>query len=120
MCPEAQNTADAVFLHGKVHGCEWQSYIIYFNSEANDGLGSWEIEIVDKDRVLEVYRAAEGNAEEFFGLLPDYFHGEWLYCDKGMDGYEDYCEVYPTADFIVGRDGSEHDEMMFLVNWAKS
>lgn len=27
---------DAVFLPGKIHGCEWQAYIIYFNDCAGD------------------------------------------------------------------------------------
>ena len=111
---------DAIFSPGKIHGCEWQVYIIYFNGEANDGKGSWEIEIVDKERILKIYNQTENDAAEFFAILPDYFHGEWYYCDNGNDGYDYYCEVYDSADFIVGRDGNQYDEMMFLVNWAKS
>lgn len=114
------NGNDAVFLPGKIHGCEWQAYIIYFNGEANDGLGSWEIEIVDKDRIIKIYDEVDGNEKEFFAIMPDYFHGEWYYCYNGSGEYNEYCEAYHNADFIVGIDGNDYDEMMFLVNWAKS
>ena len=46
--------ADAVFLPGKIHGCEDQLYIIYHNTEANSGNGSFEIEIIDYERVLKL------------------------------------------------------------------
>ena len=36
---------DAVFLPGKIHGCDYQVYIIYQNEQANEGKGSWEIEM---------------------------------------------------------------------------
>ncbi len=110
---------DAVFLPGKIHGCEWQVYIIYFNDQANDCNGSWEIEVIDKYRILALYEEVEGNADDFFSMLPDLFHGEWYYCDKGTPEFDEYTNAYPTADFIVGRDGGEYEEMMFLVNWAK-
>lgn len=110
---------DAVFLPGKIHGCEWQVYIIYFNDCANDGRGCWEIEILDYERILKLYEEVEGNAKAFFDILPDWFHGEWRYCDKGMDGYEALEEMYPSADFIVGRDGGLKEELDFLVSWAK-
>ena len=110
---------DAVFLPGKIHGCEDELYIIYFNPCACDGKGCWEIEIVDYDRILELYEEVDGNDEEFFALLPDWFQGEWCYCDADHEGFEEYSEIYWEADFIVGRDGIGHDEMMFLVNWAR-
>lgn len=114
-----EEAVDAVFLPGKIHGCEDELYIIYFNPCACDGKGSWEIEIVDYDRILELYEEVDGNEEEFFALLPDWFQGEWYYCDADHEGFEEYSEIYWEADFIVGRDGNVHDEMMFLVNWAK-
>ena len=115
-----QDGVDAVFLPGKIHGCEHQAYIIYFNSEADGGDGCWEIEVVDKDRILNLFELVDGNAASFFELLPDWFHGEWYYCDKNTDWFDMYASAYPTADFIFGRDGGEYEEMMFLVNWAQS
>ena len=111
---------DAVFLPGKIHGCDWQVYIIYLNPCANDGKGSWEIEIIDADRILKLNEEVGGDAETFFDVLPDWFHGEWRQCDKGMDGYEELEEAYPSADFIVGRDGGLEEELAFLVDWAKN
>lgn len=111
--------ADAVFLPGKVHGCDWQAYIIYFNENADEGNGCWEIEIVDKKRILKLYNEVGGYSKEFFDRLPDLFQGERYYCNRDADDFEAYLETYPTADFIYGRDGDETDEMMFLVNWAK-
>ena len=110
---------DAVFLPGKIHGCDFQVYIIYLNGEANDGNGSWEIEIIDADRIRQLFEEVKGDAEAFFDVLPDWFHGEWRYCDKGMDGYEELEEAYPSADFIVGRDGGLQEELDFLINWAR-
>jgi hypothetical protein len=109
---------DAVFLPGKIHGCDYQIYIIYQNEQANEGKGSWEIEVIDCYRILKLYEDVKGDAVAFWGLLPDLFHGEWRYCNKGMDGYEELEKAYPTADFIVGRDGDLKDELDFLVNWA--
>ena len=70
---------DAVFLPGKIHGCDWQVYIIYLNPCANEGKGSFEIEIIDAERILRLYDEVNGDAEAFFGILPDWFHGEWRY-----------------------------------------
>jgi len=117
---EIREDMDAVFLPGKIHGCEHQVYIIYFNANANNGLGSFEIEIVDAERILKLYDEVEGNAEDFFSILPDWFHGEWKYCDYGADGYKELEEAYPAADFIFGRDGGIQEELGFLVRWAKS
>ena len=114
-----QSDTDAVFLPGIIHGCEWQVYIIYLNPCANEGKGSWEIEIVDAERILKLYDEVKGDAKAFFEVLPGWFHGEWRYCDKGMEGYEELCEAYPSADFIVGRDGGMEEELNFLVEWAQ-
>ena len=110
---------DAVFLPGKIHGCEYQVYIIYLNGEANEGRGSWEIEIIDAERILRLYDEVNGDAEAFFDLLLDWFHGEWRYCDFGSEGYAELKEAYPSADFIVGRDGGLKEELDFLVSWAR-
>ena len=109
---------DAVFLPGKIHGCDWQVYIIYLNPCANDGKGSWEIEIVDAERILKLYEEVKGDAEAFFGELPDWFQGEWKYCDYGSQCYIELEEAYPLADFIVGRDGDINNEMNFILEWA--
>lgn len=109
---------DAVFLSGKIHSCEWQVYIIYLNESANDGNGSFEIEIIDAKRILDLYVNVKGNTSLFFEMLPDWFQSEWYYCDNGMDGFDDYVDAFPNANFIVGQDGDETDEMMFLVSWA--
>lgn len=114
------NTMDAVFLPGKIHGCEHQVYIIYQNPQANNGSGSWEIEIIDAERILKLNREVNGNAEEFFALLPDMFHGEWKYCDFDSEGYAELEQAYPFANFIVGRDGDIKDELAFLLKWAFS
>mgnify|MGYP004532126457 FL=1 len=57
---------DAVFLPGKIHGCEWQAYIIYFNDCADDGKGCFEIEIIDKERIVDLYKHVDENADLFF------------------------------------------------------
>ena len=113
------NSQDAVFLPGKIHGCDYQVYIIYQNEQANEGKGSWEIEVIDYIRILKLYEEVNGDANDFFDLLPDLFHNEWRYCDKGMDGYAELEKAYSTADFIVGRDGDIKDELDFLVVWAR-
>ena len=97
---------DAVFLPGKIHGCDWQIYILYYNSCANNHKGCWEIEILDTDRVLALYESVNGEADAFFDLLPDCFQGEWQYCNFGTDAFNEYARVYSSADFtsvgIVG------------------
>ena len=111
--------ADAVFLPGKVHGCEDQLYIIYHNTEANSGNGSFEIEIVDFERVLKLAEEVENNAELFFERLTDVFQGEWRYCNSDAEDYWNFVEDYFNADFIFGRDGEINEEFEFIVNWAK-
>lgn len=111
---------DAVFLPGKIHGCEEQLYVIYLNQNANDGKGSFEIEILDAPRILKCFSDVNGNVEDFFGELPVYYHGEWKYSNKGDSDFDELYEAYQNADFIVGRDGSPFEEMIFLVKWALS
>ena len=119
-CLKLNDSQDAVFLPGKIHGCDYHVYIIYQNEQANDGKGSWEIEVIDYIRILKLYEKVNGCANDFFDLLPDLFHNEWRYCDKGMDGYDELEKAYITADFIVGRDGDIKDELDFLVVWART
>lgn len=111
---------DAVFLPGKIHGCEEQVYIISYNDQANNCQGSWDIAVVDKERIISLFKETSGNADEFFERLPDLFQGEWFYCDKGTPGYDEYCTAYAEADFVEGRDGTMQDEMNFLAAWASS
>ena len=111
--------ADAVFLPGKLHGCEDQIYIIYLNSQACGGKGSFEIEIIDYERILELYETVCGDAERFFDLLPDKFQGEWKYCDTRSECFLDYVKEYFHADFLFGRDGGNKEELEFIVAWAR-
>ena len=110
---------DAVFLPGKIHGCEDQIYIIYLNPQACEGKGCFEIEIIDYERILRLNEEVSGNAEVFFDKLPDLFHGEWQYCNFGSESFDGYVEDYFNADFIVGRDGNIEDELDFIVDWAR-
>lgn len=116
---EINDGMDAVFLPGKIHGCDWQAYIIYLNEQANDGAGAWEIEVVDKERVLQVYDEVDGDHERFFEALSDCFQGKWRYCNSGTKDFDEYTEAYHTADFVLGCHGGAQEEMMFLVNWAR-
>ena len=111
--------ADAVFLPGKIHGCEDQLYIIYHNTEANSGNGSFEIEIIDYERVLKLADEKDMCAEVFFEKLSDMFQGEWRYCNSDSEDYWNFVEDYFDADFVFGRDGEASDEFEFIVNWAK-
>ena len=40
---DIEDGVDAVFLPGKIHGCEDELYIIYYNASANDEKGCFEI-----------------------------------------------------------------------------
>ena len=111
--------ADAVFLPGKIHGCEDQLYIIYHNTEANRGNGSFEIEIIDYERVLKLAAEKDMCAEVFFEKLSDMFQGEWRYCNSDSEDYWNFVEDYFDADFVFGRDGEAAEEFEFIVNWAK-
>ena len=111
--------ADAVFLPGKIHGCEDQLYVIYHNTEANGGNGSFEIEILDYERVLKLAAEKDMCAEVFFEKLSDMFQGEWRYCNSDSEDYWNFVEDYFDADFVFGRDGEAAEEFEFIVNWAK-
>ena len=111
-------TEDAVFLPGKVHGCKHNVYIIFLNEVSNNGLGSWEIQIVDAERIIKLYNIVKGSPEDFFALLPDMFQGEFEYCNFGTERFKELKEAYPSADFILGRDGNLQDELNFLLQWA--
>lgn len=113
-------TQDAVFLPGTIHGCKDEIYIIYENPVANDGEGSFEIEVCDYETLLQLYEDVNHNATDFFELLPDYFQGRWLYCNAPSESYNEYAEVYDKADFIFGRDGGVEEEMKFIIEWALS
>jgi len=112
---------DAVFLPGTIHGCEDEIYIVYLNEAANEGRGSFEIEILDAERILKLNEEVNGDAEAFFESLPDLFQGEWKYCDNTPDtkeAFDEYVNAYFKADFILGRDGGKPEELMFLTAWA--
>lgn len=111
--------ADAVFLPGKIHGCEDQLYVIYHNTEANGGNGSFEIEILDYERVLKLADEKDMCAEVFFERLSDMFQGEWRYCNSDSEDYWNFVEDYFNADFIFGRDGEATEEFEFIVSWAR-
>lgn len=108
---------DAIFLPGNIHGCEWQVYILYHNYDSISG-GSWEIGVIDKDTILRLYKETFGDHEMFFDCLAGAWDCDWYYCDIGSDQYDEYTKSYYDADFIVGKDGDQYDEMMFLVDWA--
>lgn len=110
---------DAVFMPGKIHGCEDELYIVYFNEQADEGNGCMEIEIVDYETILKLYNDVEGNYIDFFDLMPDYFQCEWKYETYGTADFDELCDAYQDADFIYGRDGDAEMEMYFIVNWAK-
>jgi len=111
---------DAVFLPGKVHGCEDQLYIIYYSPQGYGGKGCFEIEIVDYERVLSLYATVDGDADCFFEELPGKFQGEWRSCGFEDESFGDYAEEYFNADFIFGRDGYSKAELEFIVNWARA
>ena len=109
---------DAVFLPGKIHGCEHQIYVVYLNAQSDAGKGSFEMEILDVDGILLAYKLAKGRTEEFFELLPDLYQGCWCYCSGGTPEFEFMKSAFFDADFIQNLDGDMHDEMVFLVGWA--
>lgn len=114
-----ESAVDAIFLPGKIHGCEEELYIIYLNGEGDEGRGCMEIEIVDYETILELYEDTEGDYARFFCFMPDYFHGKWKYEPYGTDYFDELCNAYEDADFILGRDGDAEIEMHFIVDWAK-
>ena len=111
---------DAVFLPGKVHGCEWQVYIVYYNEYSNGGNGGFDIQVVSKDEIIKMHEESGGNVCTFFELFPNCLHGDYRYCDRGSPQFIEYAKAYHEADFVYGRDGGEVEEMEFLINFAKS
>lgn len=111
---------DAIFLPGKIHGAEHQVHILYYNAQAQDGNGCWEIEIIDAEKILKVYEETSGEAQAFFEMLPDLCQGEWQSCNRSDPDFYAYAAAFATADFIGDEDGTYIDEMLFLVDWARS
>ena len=109
---------DAVFLPGKIHGAEHQIYIVYYNSDADNGNGCFEIEVLDCERILELYKYVNGDAEIFFTLLPDWFQGEWYYCDRNSYYFDSFAKCYNNADFITARDGDNVAKLDFITAFA--
>lgn len=107
---------DAVFLPGKIHGCDHQIYIIYLNPCSDPP--SFEVEILDAERIISLFEDTNGDPEQFFDLLGDYFYNEWGYVSEGRDEFDDLKRAYAEADFILNESGSQEDEMWFLYNWA--
>ncbi len=119
LTPSLPEGEDAVFLPGKIHGCEDELYILSFNPNACDEKGSWDIEVIDRDGILELINEVEDNCEAFFELLPDKYQGRWYYCDTGTLEFHSYCKAYDEADFLIGRDGGTEEEYEFIKAWAK-
>lgn len=107
---------DAVFLPGKIHGCDHQVYVIYLNPDSEPP--SFEIEVLDAERIISLFEDTNGNAESFFGMLGDYFYNEFGYVRQGSTEFEDLKNSYEDADFILNESGNQEDEMWFLYNWA--
>ena len=118
MFVDYRNGYDAVFLPGKIHGAEHQLYIIYYNPDADDGNGCFEIEVLDCEKILGLYEYVNGDAEKFFTLLPDWFQGEWYYCDRNCCDFDGLAKCYNDADFIVGRDGDTVSNLGFITAFA--
>lgn len=109
--------AYAIFLPGKIHGCDGQLYILFYNPDAGDGRGCWEIGSIWYDEILNLFRSCKEDAHEFFEDLP--FYCSWTYCDRGAYGYEDLESAYDTADMYYTFDGaSGNDIMKRMVDWS--
>lgn len=113
---------DAVFLPGIIHGCENEVYILCYNENGGyNSNGCFDIDIVDKAGIIELFKESNGEYNIFFAMLPDKFQGRWRYCDNTMsEDFEEYKNVYNKANFISGLDGNYEDEMNFLVSWAEN
>ena len=116
---------DAIFLpsafrNGKkpVHGCDDEIYIIYCFYRDDSDKRSFEIEVLERDTLLEIIKFSDGNHKIFFENLPDYFNGKWFYLDESDPGFNELYSLYNDADFIVSRDGTTEDEFNFICSWA--
>ena len=112
-----KEATDAVLLPDESGANENFATIIYFSPLANDGKGSFNLVPVSSEDILKMYSESNGNEETFFDLMMEY--NCYAY-EAGTEKFEILVNAYPVADFIVGRDGNERDEMLFLVKWAKS
>ena len=92
--------ADAVFLPGKIHGCEDQLYIIYHNNEANSGKGSFEIEILDYERVLKLADSKDMCAEVLFEKLSDIGISVHIVVLPDCKDPDEYINKYGSEDFL--------------------
>ena len=109
--------AYAIFLPGKIHGCDGQLYILYYNPDAGDGNGCMEIGSIWYDEILLLFKKCNGDPLVFFEDLP--FYCSWSYCDRGAYGYEDLESTHSTADKYCAPDGSDSKDVMnWMVNWA--
>lgn len=111
---------DAVFAPGIIHGQKDELYIMYENRDANEGKGAMEIMIVDAKTILELYEKSGNHAYSFFNLLPDFVSNKSHYYNAPSEQYDNCLKFYHRADFIEGVDGDIHDELEFIVEWAKS
>ena len=85
-----------------------------------NGNGCFEIEVLDCEKTLELHEYVNGDAEKFFTLLPDWFQGEWYYCDRNCSDFESYEKCYSEADFIVGKDGDINSALKVIYTYCTS
>lgn len=109
-----KEATDAIFLP-KTHDSH-DAYIVYYSPYANDCKGSFNVLNVGYDDILRMYAEANNDEEVFLTLMLDC---DCFSCEAGTVEFERCAKSYHTANFIVGRDGNERDEMMFLVQWAR-
>lgn len=108
-------TKDAIFKAGKIHGCEDDLYIVYFNPDST--VPSWEELHVDRDTALrwadEIPEATytKWGAEAFMEMLNSECSLFWT------EELDDYKELYHLADYIDN--GNIVDEARYIINWAK-
>ena len=112
-----KEATDAVLLPDESGANENFATIFYFSPLANDGKGSFNLVPVSSEDILRMYSESNGNEESFFDLMMEC--NCYAY-EAGTEKFEALAKAYHRADFVVGRNGDEHDEMMFLVEWAKS
>lgn len=123
--PELEN--DALFLPASLrsnkpslHGDNDELYIVYYNNDANDASGCFEIQILDRHTVLRLYNHVGRNCLAFFDYLPLYFENRWQYADRNTPSFDYIYSIYNSADFIVSRDGNLNDEFNYIIQWASN
>ena len=112
-----KEATDAILLPDDSGANENFATIIYYSPLANDGEGSFNLVAVSSEELLRLYSESNGNEESFFDLMMECNCYSY---EAGTEKFETLVKAYSLADFIVGRDGNERDEMLFLVKWAKS